>query len=266
MNWSKIKKGLKQFAYLNWHDIAQRMEKVGANVHVKIDGIIDRSGKNEIMDNYKSIEIGYELPDNVGELTFSEGATPEEMGALIASAQGEFLKEDLDDNWLDYAFEVGSRPPTDLPHLPENYTEMYLPAGGRLGKKPNMNAIRFWVINQKMATMSDEEIINEYYRYNDEDYFDIMKGEGEHGMKNEQEMYNQGRQNIDFIKKSVIDGATYRVSRKIWYVGRKPRWMSDTQWDEHTKHMRPPEGSFGEKDIFTKFPYDINYKYESGYD
>jgi hypothetical protein len=43
--------------------------------------------------------------------------------------------------------------------------------------------------------------------------------------------------------------------------------MSNAQWDEYTKHLRPPEGSFGKNDTWGGvFPYDINYKYESGYD
>ena len=268
MNWSKLKKGFKELGYLAWHNTVNRMEKMGADVYLLLDGKRDISSENEIMDDYAKIEVGYDLPEEVEEINFVEDATPEEMGATIASAQGGFLDEDLDDNWMDYAFEVGTRPPTSLPNLPENQQEMYLPAGGRTGKKPSMTAIRFWVINQKMQTMTDEDIIDEYYRYDQpDDYRNIKKGEGAGDIQNEQDMYAKGRRNYERIREAVIDGATYRVSRKNWYVGRKPRWMSNAQWDEYTKHLRPPEGSFGKNDTWGGvFPYDINYKYESGYD
>ena len=45
-------------------------------------------------------------------------------------------------------------------------------------------------------------------------------------------------------QKKKIDEVTFKVARKIWYVGRKPSSMDDNEWDEATKDMRPPEGSF----------------------
>jgi len=58
---------------------------------------------------------------------------------------------------------------------------------------------------------------------------------------------------------------TYKVARKIWYVGRKPASISDMDWNEQTKDMRPPEGSFSKNENWGgNFPYGETYKYVSG--
>ena len=65
-------------------------------------------------------------------------------------------------------------------------------------------------------------------------------------------------------KRLLIDSIAYRVSRKLWYVGRKPNHMTDYEWNEHTKNMRPAEGSYGQNDEWVDFKYTVNYKYHSG--
>ena len=41
--------------------------------------------------------------------------------------------------------------------------------------------------------------------------------------------------------------------------------MTDYEWNEKTKHMRPPEGSFASNERWgDSFPYDETYMYRSG--
>ena len=77
----------------------------------------------------------------------------------------------------------------------------------------------------------------------------------------------------------MIDQIAFMVARKIWYVGRKPSDMSDEEWENETKHMRPnPEtyqktsvGGYGvgayiaghEGEFGLKY-HDEKYTYTSG--
>ena len=63
---------------------------------------------------------------------------------------------------------------------------------------------------------------------------------------------------------SLVDKLAYKISRKIWYVGRRPHNLTDNQWNELTKFMRPKEGSYGGGDVWTNFKYTTNYEYTSG--
>ena len=65
-------------------------------------------------------------------------------------------------------------------------------------------------------------------------------------------------------KGNLIDSLAYKVGRKIWYVGRKPSNLTDSEWDSMTKHMRPARGSYGGNDAWKKFPYTEGYRYSSG--
>ena len=76
-------------------------------------------------------------------------------------------------------------------------------------------------------------------------------------------MKSRGR-DPETTKRLLIDSIAYMVARKIWYVGRKPKDMTDFDWNELTKYMRPQEGSFGAGDVWDVFKYDENYMYSSG--
>ena len=40
--------------------------------------------------------------------------------------------------------------------------------------------------------------------------------------------------------------------------------MTDHEWNELTKYMRPSEGTYGVNDTWVNFKYDEDYEYTSG--
>lgn len=90
-------------------------------------------------------------------------------------------------------------------------------------------------------------------------------------VKNWVQEYNKWRgteveEITDTQKKHLIDSITFRIARKIWYVGRKPAQLTDSEWDDVTRKMRPKRGTFSKNEKWTnmKFPYTQSYPYESG--
>lgn len=128
---------------------------------------------------------------------------------------------------------------------PENYEFAYYPAGGSTMRKPNIESIKHWVEYTKIGNSTRFDITAEFG-----DAFGYISSN-----------LTQKQQ------KNKIDEVAFKVARKLWYVGRKPSSMTDDEWNEETKHMRPPEGSFSKNDIWVnvKFPYDETYMYRSGY-
>jgi hypothetical protein len=125
----------------------------------------------------------------------------------------------------------------------------YYPAGknphgrGDEGKKPNIEAIRQWVENTKIGNASHITISENFGK--------------EYGFV--------GWGFSDKEKENAINEVAFLVARKIWYVGRKPDYMIDEDWQKETKHMRPAEGSFSANEKWANgFPYGETYKYESG--
>lgn len=124
--------------------------------------------------------------------------------------------------------------------LPEYYEDAIFPATAR----PNIQSIIKWVREVKLNNMNSTDILKELYGESfDED--DIVK---------------DNTNKIDHL----VNAIAYKISRKIWYVGRRPSSMTDSQWNEITKHMRPPEGSYGNNDVWKNFKYDETYQYTSG--
>ena len=70
----------------------------------------------------------------------------------------------------------------------------------------------------------------------------------------------------DTQKKDLIDSISFRVARKIWYVGRKPASLTDSEWQLITTKMRPKKGTFSKNERWTnmKFPYTQKWEYKSG--
>jgi len=67
-------------------------------------------------------------------------------------------------------------------------------------------------------------------------------------------------------KKDLIDSISFRVARKIWYVGRKPAELTDHEWHIITHKMRPSKGTFSknEKWVNVKFKWTQKWEYVSG--
>ena len=123
--------------------------------------------------------------------------------------------------------------------LPEKWSDTILPAK----RKVNIDALKQWARTVLFSGMTNKDLTNEYNA-------------------------NTGRMSTTNLtnkqKEYLIDSIAYKVSRKIWYVGRKPATLTDHSWDLMTKHMRPPEGSYGGGDKWKNFPYTQGYKYTSG--
>jgi hypothetical protein len=123
--------------------------------------------------------------------------------------------------------------------LPEGYAKYILPNTF----KPNIANVKKWVKSKKFAGMTNNDLVNEYNN-------------------------NFGRTIETLLtpkqKEELIDSTAYKISRKIWYVGRRPADMTDKQWHDMTKSMRPREGSYSSNEKWNKFPYTESYPYRSG--
>jgi len=127
---------------------------------------------------------------------------------------------------------------TPYQDLPEIYKDAIFPAT----IKPNIKAIKIWVKDVKLGGKTDPEILLEIYGY-----------ETDRPLDKDSKVFA-----------SLLDRLAYRISRKIWYVGRKPSQMTDGEWNEKTRYMRPPQGSYGTNDKWINFKYDYDYEYVSG--
>jgi len=115
-----------------------------------------------------------------------------------------------------------------------------------LGKKPNIQMIRQWVEDVKLASKSQSELDTEYNH-----------------------MYRQMDQKDPWSKDKMdrlINSIAFVVARKIWYVGRKPSGMTDIEWDRDTKHMRPDDLTFDASFVqnFYNEYVEPEYVYSSG--
>ncbi len=133
---------------------------------------------------------------------------------------------------------------------PDGWELSYYPAGkrGRRGKehhgKPNIDVIKMWVKDTKLAGKSQMQLEDEYRR--------VRGSEG--NVSWDDDKYD-----------ALVDSIAYLVARKLWYVGNRSSRETDVQWDEHTSHMRPPEGSYEpNEDWGGNFPYGEEYTYTSG--
>lgn len=65
---------------------------------------------------------------------------------------------------------------------------------------------------------------------------------------------------------SMVDSIAYKVARKIYYVGKKPAYMTPEDWDITTMWMRPAMNSYSNKEKFFTgtFDYGSNYTYRQG--
>ena len=126
--------------------------------------------------------------------------------------------------------------------LPEYYGRYILPAT----VKPNIDRIKSWVQQKKFAGKTAEDLLEEYNE---------LKGR-------EQDTRLSAQQ-----KRALIDSIAFKISRKIWYVGRRPADLTDWEWNEMTKRMRPRKGSYSSNEkwlVRGGFPYTQAYIYTSG--
>ena len=233
----------------------------------------------EIVETEGIPTVEYDVPDDVGHIDFADGISEDEEIAMILSIQEADKKsyEDPNDEEMDYIYEKNDKKPhkqyttgkaggygftssKDRIAHPDAWERAYYPAGqpaegGQWGKKPDIGRIKQWVEDVKWAGMDDVELKEEWMGLKKRSA-DSKKESGSRAFKKTAFTTKQ--------RENLLDSEAYMVARKIWYVGRKPSSMSDWEWNEHTRGMRPPEGSFGENDVFGDFPYGKTYVYKSG--
>tara|TARA_B110001454_G_scaffold207734_1_gene219461 strand:+ start:54 stop:872 length:819 start_codon:yes stop_codon:yes gene_type:complete len=142
---------------------------------------------------------------------------------------------------------------------PEGWDLAYYPGGkkGRrgkiLGKKPNIDALRLWVRYTKLASKSQHDLEEEYERK-------ILGRYKDMDSEKEVSKVYWDEDKMDTLVRNIA----YLVGKKIWYVGRRSSRETDEEWDEHTKDMRPAEGTYDNNDTFSSMNiYDADYEYES---
>jgi hypothetical protein len=183
------------------------------------------------------------VPKGIGNIKIQKA---DNLLALLKRVEGMFApKENIYEEPPDAAlYKNSGQFPEEK--LPEDWSKFVLPAGKNIGgKRADIDRIKAWVQQKKFLGKTQEDLLNEYNE---------LKGR-------EQDTRLSAQQ-----KKDLIDSIAFKISRKIWYVGRKPAQMTDWEWNEMTKTMRPQKGSYSRNEKWTnmKFPYTQAYVYTSG--
>lgn len=221
--------------------------KAMANMTTR-DNIVKKGGNAHLSNMGQDVEIP--VPKNRDNVKVSSDITSEELGTYVAQSLQDVQRAPLTEApdpvlKSERALPKITNPEDDIqePRDIAYYPAGKNPYGGSDGKKPNIEAIRQWVENTKVGNASNITLSEEF----GEEFGFIGWGFSE--------------KELD----KAIDEVTFKVARKIWYVGRKPSTMTDMQWDEATREMRPAEGSFSKNEKWVNgFPYGETYKYESG--
>ena len=120
--------------------------------------------------------------------------------------------------------------------LPEHYEHHIMPQ-----TRVDMYRIKQWVRERKLNA---QNLISEYNKW---------RGTNVDTISDTQEEW-------------LVDSIAFRIARKIWYVGRKPASLTDSEWQLITSKMRPKKGTFSKNERWTnmKFPYTQKWEYKSG--
>ena len=183
------------------------------------------------------------VPKGIGNIKIQKA---DNLMSLIKRVEGMFMpKENIYEEPPDAAiYKTSGQFPEEK--LPEDWSKFILPAGKNIGgKRADIDRLKEWVEQKKFLGKTHDDLLEEYNE---------LKGR-------EQDTRLSGKQ-----RKDLIDSIALKVSRKIWYVGRKPAQMTDWEWNEMTKTMRPQKGSYSRNEKWTnmKFPYTQSYIYTSG--
>ena len=182
------------------------------------------------------------VPKGIGTIKIQKA---DNLLSLIKRVEAMFMpKENIYEEPPDAAINKSGQFPEEK--LPEDWSKFILPAGKNINnKKADIGRLKEWVEQKKFLGKTHDDLLEEYNE---------LKGR-------EQDTRLSGKQ-----RKDLIDSIALKVSRKIWYVGRKPAQMTDWEWNEMTKSMRPQKGSYSRNEKWTnmKFPYTQSYIYTSG--
>ncbi len=226
----------------------------------KINLLARRPTKNRPIKEYNEIYyngVYVELPDDVPlvGINFWKNTTNSQFISMIESInqpEKRFTKNEpyddiIDDDNYDRKITIPIQG-TQSPYFPDGWGKQYFPAGKRMngkkhGGKPNIDKLKAWVENIKLAGMSQRELELEYMKVNKSE--NIPNWTDKH-------------------KESLIDSIAYLVARKIWYVGRRSGRETDVEWDERTRDMRPLKGTFGGDENMGIDYTSTEYVYRSG--
>ena len=192
-------------------------------------GFIARKHKGKVKIN---------IPSGVKEFKID---TPHKIIDLVNRIDAMFKpKESLYEDPPDVVMQKSGQFPEEK--LPEHYGKYILPAT----TKPNIDRIKMWVQQVKMRGKTNEDILNEYNEWSGREQSTALTSKQKH---------------------SLADSIAYKISRKIWYVGRRPAELTDWEWNEMTKRMRPAKGTYSRNEKWKGrrgFPYTQSYIYKSG--
>lgn len=213
------------------------------------------NGDEEKEDEVSINGVAFKVPEGTDVKTLSDGMSDHEIIEMIDIIQdpiGHVKKNDPSDQYMpdDVSVEPEVRRYAE-DNYPDGWRKAYYPGGKkslydtRLGSKPNTRMIMKWVEDVKFASKSQRGLELEYKK---------MYGVDQMGVWTDKK-YNH-----------LVRSVAFAVSRKIWYVGRKPSDMIDIEWDNATKHMRPAQGTFSKDEDWGNgsFPYGEGYIYSSG--
>jgi len=246
---------------------AVERELIGRESSLKIRTLRgnDELKDDEIYFDGNAIKVPLDIPKET--VFLDDRMTNEQLMEMIKGMQKpeeNFQKNEVPDDVLDnrpfeeklkdYKHGTGSLIKSDKfgrRIYPDGWEVAYYPAGKRglrgkkHGKKPHIDAIKLWVEHTKLASMSQMQLEDEYRR--------VKKIEGNVSWSDDK-------------MEDLVDSIAYLVARKIWYVGRRSSRDNDETWDEHTRDMRPPQGSFDSNEDWGEngFPYGDEYTYSSG--
>ena len=221
----------------------------------KVYSITSKGGSARVLhedDKLKDDEIqlgrvAIPVPDDVlkDSISLNENMSNEELSLVVTNVIQNVDKQYTEKEPYDKVLDPTPSPITadSKPTLPDGWSAAYYPAGGETGGKPHIPSIKEWGNKVKLNHMTTQDLQQEY---------------GKTFNKKTPNLWN------DDMREKLVDSIAFMVARKIWYVGRRPSSMTDSEWDEHTKHMRPHQGSFSKNEHWSNgFPYGQEYTYRS---
>lgn len=218
---------------------AKNAKELGKKLWDATKSIFHKEGYEPVFDLYKGLGVVTPkgiiwVPKQISEESDQFDKTLEWIRANAGNPR-EWLYEEPDDEFIQKGIVRQDKNP-----LPEYYEGEVLPAQ----TKPNIAKLKEWVREVKFLNMSPIDLRMEYNR---------TKG-------TTSDAPLTGRQ-----YEALVDSIAYKISRKIYYVGRRSSNETDHQFNERTKHMRPVMGSYSPNETWEgDFPYDETYSYVAG--
>ena len=189
----------------------------------------------------KMVERGFE-PTSVkkigGKVTFEVGddeLTGYEIEDIKADTLEEFMEKRIDGE-IDkpkYAYDEDFETEDQKKSSPADANKMILP-----GTKVDIEALEDWVMTTKIDS---DPVLQE--------------------ARGSVDMFVGGDGEVETALERAVDSTVFKVARKIYYVGRKPPYMTPEEWDQVILNERPTE-PYSKNE--TSHPYGSDYKYRQG--